>query len=63
MEEKPTLEEIRKICSDYIRNNLGEEYDMTKWMDKFQLYSIYRDVCKIKGENYGSEICNFRQNE
>lgn len=38
------LEEIRKFCSDFIREHLGEEYDATPWMDKLRLYGIYNSI-------------------
>ena len=38
------LEEIRKFCSDFIREHLGEEYDATPWMDKWRLYGIYNSI-------------------
>lgn len=38
------LEDIRKFCSDFIRKHLGEEYDVTPWMDKLRLYSLYLSI-------------------
>ena len=38
------LEDIRKFCSDFIREHLGEEYDATPWMDKLRLYGIYNSI-------------------
>ena len=38
------LEDIRKFCSDFIREHFGEEYDATPWMDKWRLYGIYNAI-------------------
>lgn len=44
MDKEYTLEDIRKFCSDFIRKHLGEEYDVTPWMDKLRLYSLYLSI-------------------
>lgn len=56
-----TLEEKREICSKYIRNKYGEKYDFTPWWDKLQVFAYYKEI--TKGDNYATEICNFRQTD
>jgi len=57
------LEDIRKICSDYIREYLGEEYGATPWMDKFRLYGIYNTIKVQEGDNDAAKVCDSGQNE
>lgn len=61
MEEQYSLEEIRTFCSKYIRENIGEQYDITPWLDKLNLYSVYKELKKRK-ERY-EKICNPGQDE
>lgn len=61
LEENLTLEEIRDYCSKYIREYLGEQYDITPWLDKLNLYSVYKEL-KRHEENY-AKIYNSGQNE
>ena len=60
-EEYQSLEEIRAFCSKYIRENIGEQYDITPWLDKLNLYSVYKELKKHK-EKY-EKIYNSGQNE
>jgi len=57
------LEDIRKICSNYIREYLGEEYDATPWMDKLRLYGIYNAIKIQEGDNDATKVCDSGQNE
>lgn len=60
-DDNKDLDEIRKYCSEYIRKNLGEQYDITPWLDKLNLYSVYKEL-KRHEENY-AKIYNSGQNE
>ena len=60
-EEYQSLEEIRVFCSKYIRENIGEQYDITPWLDKLNLYSVYKDLKKHKEKC--EKIYNSGQNE
>ena len=55
------LEEIRAFCSKYIRENIGEQYDITPWLDKLNLYAVYKELKRHK-EQY-EKIYNSGQNE
>ena len=44
MEEEFTLDELREYCSKYIREHFGEQYDMTPWWDKLQIYSFFKHI-------------------
>ena len=60
-DDNKDLDEIRKYCSEYFRLNLGEQYDITPWLDKLNLYSVYKEL-KRHEENY-TKIYNSGQNE
>ena len=57
------LEDVRKICSNYIRDYLGENYDITPWMDKLQLYGLYKAIKIQEGDNDAAKVCDSGQNE
>jgi hypothetical protein len=55
------LEDVRKICSNYIREYLGEEYDTTPWMDKLHLYGLYKAIKIQEGDKNAAKVCNSGQ--
>lgn len=52
------LENIRRFCSDYICKTIGEKYDSTPWMNKLELYALYKQIRLKIGGNYATKVCN-----
>lgn len=59
--EEPTLDEMKKYCSEYIRKHFGDQYDTTKWWDKLTAFYYYKDFKKKEIED--GQVRYFRQNE
>ena len=61
MKKEYIFDEMRAYCSEYIRKHYGDQYDMTPWWDKLQIYSYFKHIQEQEIKN--GQVRYFRQNE